>query len=685
MRQVTINRLDGSTDELTAYNIRDFPWTSCNPKAIGHESRKYTICLAYGTFDIETTTIDNTEKPYGFMYHWQMTIGGKVLLGRTWEEWQKALDEIVKAYELSEEKKFIIYVHNLGFEYQFMKSFIGNHEVFASEPRKPITVRCENGIEFRCSYKLTNMALEKAVKNELGVIHGKARGDLDYRIKRTPDTPLTDTEIGYCVSDVVSLHELIFHKMKNEHDNLHTIPLTSTGYVRRDCRKATRKQKGYRDIFNRNKLTVEVYELLNEAKRGGNTHANRYLSGRLQSGVDSYDAVSSYPAQMMLRDYPCKTFEAYGEASITELESLLEKKTACLFRIAFTALRVKPDITVPYIPVSKCFGLGKYTADNGRVLTAAVAMMTLTDIDWQIIKKQYIWENVIITDLYTSQYAPLPESIRGQIMEYFKRKCELKYEIADAKRQGDTEKVKELEYLYAKSKNRLNGIFGMCMTDPVRDIISVDDLEWHREKADTAESLEKYNKSRNSFLVYAWGIWVTAWARLHLQTLFNAIGKGLIYGDTDSGKGIAIEEAKIDALNQEIIKQCMTRGAYYTTHGKPYYLGVFEKENEKPYPQFITLGAKKYCYTDDDGLHVTVAGVNKAIGAKELKTIDNFKRGFIFKEAGGLTLYYIEDKPHTITEDGSTFTNASNIAMCDSTYTLDITAEYAELIYKKGD
>lgn len=681
MQAVTINRLDGEIDTIIAYNIRDFPWSNCRATAIGDKNRNYRICVEYGTFDIESTTVANTEKPYAFMYYWQMTIGGKVLLGRTWEEWQTALEEIVKAYNVSEDKKYIIYVHNLGFEYQFIKSFIGSHEVFASEPRKPITVRCENGIEFRCSYKLTNMALDKAVKNELGVVHGKASGDLDYRIKRTPATPLTDTEVGYCVSDVVSLHELIYHKMKNEHDNLHTIPLTSTGYVRRDCRNATRKQKGYRDIFNRNKLTEEVYILLNEAKRGGNTHANRYLSGRLQQNVDSYDAVSSYPAQMMLRDYPCKAFEPYGDATTTELDSLLEQKTACLFRVGFTALRVRKEVTMPYIPISKCYGLSKsFTADNGRILTAEVAMLTITDIDWKIIKQQYEWQNVTISDLYTSQYAPLPDSIRGQIMEYFKRKCELKYEIADAKTQGNTEKVKELEYLYAKSKNRLNGIFGMCMTDPVRDIISVEDLEWHREKADLTESLKKYNNSRNSFLVYAWGIWVTAWARLHLETLFQAIGNGLIYGDTDSGKGIDINESAIDLLNQNIIKQCMARSAYYTTHGKTFYLGIFEKENDKPYPQFITLGAKKYCYTDADGLHVTVSGVNKTIGAKELKTIDNFKRGFIFKEAGGLTLYYIESPQHTITEDGCTFTTASNIAMCDSTYTLDITAEYAELI-----
>ena len=98
--------------------------------------------------------------------------------------------------------------------------------------------------------------------------------------------------------------------------------------------------------------------------------------------------------------------------------------------------------------------------------------------------------------------------------------------------------------------------------------------------------------------------------------------------------------------------------------------------------QSLKLWAKKYVYEDEKGLHVTISGVNKKLGAKELKTIDNFVPGFVFKDAGGLTLYYndAEQGIHQITVNGCTMTTASNIGMIDSTYEIGITGEYAELI-----
>ena len=126
---------------------------------------------------------------------------------------------------------------------------------------------------------------------------------------------------------------------------------------------------------------------------------------------------------------------------------------------------------------------------------------------------------------------------------------------------------------------------------------------------------------------------------------------------------------------------CIERGAYYQSDsGKAYYLGVFEKETKEPMKEFITLGAKKYAYTDRKGLHCTISGVSKKLGAKELADIHNFKPGFIFRDAGGLTLYYNDDPIHEITIDGCIMETASNIGMIDSTYEIGITGEYAELI-----
>ena len=702
MRPACIKRFDGGEDVIETYNIHDFPYENLNTKSLicKHKKKPKYLIYTFATFDIETTTIDNgTDTPYGFMYHWQMDVGGYVITGRRWEEWIQFMLKLVEIFKTDETRNFVVYIHNEAFEFQFIWDFLnayfGGFRVFASQRRKPIYVTTGNGIQFRCSYKLTNMSLEKAVQNELGVVHCKAAGDLDYRVIRTADTPLDDTEYGYCVSDVVSLYELIERRLINEHDNLESIPMTSTGYVRRDCRNSCRKDEDYRKEFLKQEMTESVYKLLMEAGRGGNTHANRYMSGRVWHEVDSFDVVSSYPSQMFLRKFPVSKFTPYGEIeSMTEFDGLIGEY-ACLFRVIFTGLEVRDNIGMPYIAISKATARSKHvTLDNGRVLSVinredrendrGYLALTLTDIDFKIIKEQYTWDEISISDFHIATYGYLPEALLSQVMAYFKAKTELKDKIKEAEERGNEEEVANLAYLYAKSKNRLNGIFGMCYTNPVHNVISInEDGEWIEDTPEIADALKKYWKSRNSFLVYAWGVWITAWARRHLEDLFNALGQDkVIYGDTDSGKAVDVDISKIDDLNAKIMALADKRGAYCDYNGTRYYMGIYEHENKVPIAKFKTLGAKKYVYEDEKGLRVTISGVNKKLGAKELVTIDNFVPGFIFKEAGGLTLYYndAEQGIHQITINGCTMTTASNIGMVDSTYEIGITREYAELI-----
>lgn len=702
MRLACIKRFDGGEDVIETYNIHDFPYENLNTKALicKHKKKPKYIVYTFATFDIETTTIDNgTDTPYGFMYHWQMDVGGYVVTGRRWEEWVEFMLKLVEIFKTDETRHFVVYIHNEAFEFQFIRDFLnayfGGFRVFATQRRKPIYVTTGNGVQFRCSYKLTNMSLEKAVQNELGVVHCKAAGDLDYRVIRTADTPLDDTEFGYCISDVVSLYELIERRLINERDNLESIPMTSTGYVRRDCRNACRKDEDYREEFLKQEMTESVYTLLMEAGRGGNTHANRYMSGRVWHDVDSFDVASSYPAQMFLRKYPVSKFTPYGEIeSMTELDGLLSEY-ACLFRVIFTGLEVRDNIGMPYIPISKATAHSKHVSlDNGRVLSVinredrendrGYLALTLTDVDFQIIKEQYTWDDMSISDFHIATYGYLPDALLSQVMAYFKTKTELKDKIKEADKRGDEEESANLAYLYAKSKNRLNGIFGMCYTNPVHNVISInEDGEWIEDAPEIADALKKYWKSRNSFLVYAWGVWITAWARRHLEDLFNALGQDkVIYGDTDSGKAVDVDISKIDKLNAKVMALADKRGAYCDYNGTRYYMGVYEHENKIPIAKFKTLGAKKYVYEDEKGLHVTISGVNKKLGAKEIGNIDNFVPGFIFKDAGGLTLYYndAEQGIHQITVDGCTMTTASNIGMVDSTYEIGITEEYAELI-----
>ena len=136
----------------------------------------------------------------------------------------------------------------------------------------------------------------------------------------------------------------------------------------------------------------------------------------------------------------------------------------------------------------------------------------------------------------------------------------------------------------------------------------------------------------------------------------------------------------LSELNKEIQEVSERHAAYADDPaGVRHYLGVYELDTKEPYRKFVTLGAKKYAYEDDRGLHITIAGVSKS-GAAEMKTIDNFREGFVFKTAGGLEARY-NDLPDngTLTVDGHAIKLTQNIYLSPSQYRLGITMEYRNL------
>lgn len=688
MRYVNIRRKDGKSDIYSVYDIHDYPYEQISQVAIKDSVHKTEYIVDFGTFDIENSSeliVGEGGDVYrdGWMYVWQFYSSAGVCIGRTWEEWQIFIEKLAWTLELNEKRRFVIYSHNLGHEFQFARKFMGECKVFAAQHRKPIRVNFDSGIEMRCSWKLSNMSLEKFSEVEKECIHPKAVDDLDYDIIRYPWTELTDIEIGYCASDVISLHESILSTMHSQHDNLITIPMTSTGYVRRDIRRNIRKHKNYRQrVFNKCKLTPTTYGLLKETARGGDTHANRLFAGRIQVDVDSYDVTSSYPFQLMTRNFPMSQFTPYGDIeSMEEFNTLRSQNMAFLFRLTLVKPDLKDGVSMPYISKDKCNVVlkgDKWCYDNGRIIQADLLQLTVTDVDYDIIMRQYDFEEMYITDLHTAIYGQLPEEIKEVIMDYFRSKCEL----AVKKKENGGHLSEDDQYIYDWIKRKLNAIFGMMYTDPVHDIIPYEE-EWGKTiRPDVQEALDKFHKSYNSFLYYAWGVWCTAWARLTLNELIQATDTtGSIYCDTDSSKCLTGCEKEVDALNDKIKQIAIEHGAYCKVGETTFYMGVYEKETKNPHEQFITIGAKKYAYVDCDGdIAITVSGVNKFEGAVELMHLKNFKKGFVFKDAGGLDLFYNDFGVHTKIVGDKHFTSASNIAMFNGTYTLGLNPVYGDLI-----
>ena len=233
----------------------------------------------YMTFDIETTSVNNVEKPYAFMYLWQACINHQVIMGRTWEEWQLFMNNLAAAIQ-SYDALFVCYVHNLPFEFQFIRNFCSVSELFATAKRKPIKFIMNDVFEFRCSYKLSNMSLDKFIGNTPNAKYQKMNGeDFDYSIFRTPITKLTNDEYGYAYCDVRGLEEAIDYLLID--DTLATIPMTSTGYLRREVKKEMLKNPKNRWLVQNVDLSADQYILCKTALRGGNAHANPIYAGEI--------------------------------------------------------------------------------------------------------------------------------------------------------------------------------------------------------------------------------------------------------------------------------------------------------------------------------------------------------------------------------------------------------------------
>ncbi len=660
-----------------AYYWNEFPFEILKKDIV--KSGKHKMYQRHPmTFDIETSKIPTDDEGHyqAFMYIWQVCIEGNVVFGRRWEELQEFMKNVVNEYKLSEGERVVVYVHNLSFEFQFIQDYFKFTDVFAMASRSILTAKTAH-LEFRCSYKLSNMSLAKFIENTPNTLHYKGVDDLDYATVRTPDTPLTEVEYGYCFNDVKGLYECVMELLKE--DNIATIPLTSTGYVRRDCRNAMNKNKNNRKMFLRSRLTLLQYKLLRECFRGGNTASDRYLTNLILKIVGSYDLSSSYPFQMIAREYPLGKWN-YGV--IPDIKTLEEynSKYCTIARYTFKNIHLRDEKPIPYIPQSKCLVLGDdREIYNGRILHADFLTISMTNIDFDIVKEQYEYDELAVEEFHYSRKGLLPKELRDTIMYYFEKKSELK---------GDEEHY----YEYMKSKNKLNSIYGMTVTNILNTEIEYHDGEYTEKKMteeEMQEALDKYYKNHRSFLNYSWGVFVTAYARRELEDGLIIAGLDTIYCDTDSVKFIGNHDREFEEYNERLNKECEEKGIrnYTEVNGKRFYMGIFDKE--KGYDEFITLGAKKYAFLQNGKLGITVSGLSKKKGAEELERkggLRRFQRNEVFYNSGRTIAQYNSAEVHDITVNGCTFSTASNLAIVDTTYTLGITDTMLDIIEKlQGD
>lgn len=659
-------------------HVENFPFsvigdTECQSRqrrnAGGRQKLKYKNLVC--AFDIETTYIEEINQ--SVMYIWQFQIEDYTIIGRTWNDFKFFIQKL--SFQLDEDERLVAYVHNLSYEFQFLAGVFhfDPNQVFAIDSRRVCKADLENVLELRCSYIQTNMSLD-AFTHKMGVTAAKTHG-FDYNKRRWYYTDLTPDELLYCINDVRGLVQAMKIQMERDGDDLYTIPLTNTGYVRRDVKKAM-KSYGYNRI---QKLLpdYETYKLLRQAFRGGNTHANRYFADVMLYGVKSADRSSSYPEVECNHAYPGTPFKFVDSVTINDLvhwKKDLGRAFLCQIKMFHVKLR-NEEWGCPYLAKAKCRNIDRGAIyDNGRILEAEYLETTLTDIDLEIVMEEYAGDYEIITACH-SRYCMLPEPLVKTICEYYIRKTGLK----------NNDEEDPTGYFYMKSKNKLNSVYGMTAQDPVIESILFENGEFKTDdSADEKALLEK--SYHRSFIPYQWGVWCTAWARWELEQGLKLVhgtkDAYFIYDDTDSIKYLG--EVDWTAYNAAKIATSKKSGAFATDKkGATHYMGVFEQEEE--YCRFKTFGAKKYAYThwdendEETPVEITIAGVPKKQGAWELRAaggIDAFNIPFLF-HAGKLESVYNDDVNMIYkNEDGVDIRITRNVALRPTTYNLGVATDY---------
>lgn len=601
-------------------------------------------------FDIETTSTYVNDKKEAWMYEWTFGIGDYIWIGRTWDEYLK-LTRLIN--NILTDANLFVGVHNLAFEFQFIRKYFGWAEVFSNQERHPIRALTDN-IEYRCTASISALPLSNLAKNLVSHKIEKLEGDLDYSIIRTSDTELTDEELQYCINDV----RIILYYLEEQIEqcgNISKIPLTNTGRVREYCKKhclqvikkdgSIGRNHRYINEIHSSTLTPELYINCKLAFRGGFTHANPLYNGLELENVTSYDLTSAYPSVMIMYKYPFGTAEKVEPTKInSETFKWYIDNRCCLFKATFINLRVKHDSPDTYISwiASKMHSSGLKQLNNGRVTEADELSMYMTEIDYDIISRTYEWDELYIDDMYVWYKRYLNKEFIKCILKFYKDKTTLK----------GTEQIVE----YLMGKGMLNACYGMLVMDICRDDNDYNDDWVPQPPMDITARIEAYNNASMRFTYYPVGLWVTGYCRKTVWDAILAVGDDYVYSDTDSIKLLGEHSEWFATKNKEIEDRVHAAMDYHsldyseaeplTINGEKKLIGVWDREGT--YDRFKTLGCKRYLTQIGDDYELTCAGVSKS-AVKYLKTFkDPFKEfnmtlHFPSDYTGKLTHTYIDE------------------------------------------
>ena len=659
---------------------------------IGYGKAKYEVAELFCGLDIETTTITtDTGEHLAFAYHFQVSIGTprvlNIYLFRKWEEVLDFIDKIADYYGLDDKHHIICGIANMGFEFSFFQHRLhwdeGPFDFFAKERYKPLKATYR-GIEFREILSITGGSLAQLAKDycytqKLVAIdeNGKKVSDLDYKKIRNSTTPLTDLEEKYCINDVVIISEFMWWMFNEFIRPEHYIPMTFTSILHREIKTALKQTCKARDerlnlprgtsfdqwmmFLQKLQPTEEQYKTYMEYLfRGGYVHGEALHTG--VNGLISlmFDITSSYPTRMSLAYCPLSPFTPCDFS-----EDKVYKK-CLIIRVQFDYIRPTTTHTLESKNKIPYFVNGQF--DNGRLISADMIEVYLTELDYQLYKMYYKWEGMTVLECYEAKRGPFPKYVLTVLHHHYQRKEYLK-------RTGQKETTG-----YQISKARCNSVYGDLVKHlrTSRTTFS-NDLGWHEDP--TPFDYEK--EILKAILSPYWGIWVTAAARFEVCSMIYKLSKvtTVYYCDTDSIKFKPSHKAKqifkhYNASIRRHRKNRKLRSEFFDG------LGEFDPECEGEPVQFKMLGAKRYIYVWRGKAYATIAGMPKAAIKEVGDTPEDILGGFNLEgfrldpeHSSKLTTSYTEE-PYSYNIDGEIMYELSGVALYEIPFTLSLTEEF---------
>jgi hypothetical protein len=378
-----------------------------------------------------------------------------------------------------------------------MRKWFKWRKVFAVKAKTVLYAITDSNVEFRCSYLLYGSKLETLGKeladkeiasgrSEIEAYASISKLKYDYSMMRHSETPLKREEVDYVVRDVEIVVKYINSCIAKEGD-ITKIPLTKTGYVRRLCAERCFKHcYHYKDMIHcLNFADYNEYKVAKLAFSGGFTHSNPNHTQEKLYNVSSFDFTSSYPAVMISEKFPMSAGKLITKRLTRSMFERLMQDETCTVTLELQNVRAKFKNDF-YISESKCeylegdirkqdidtkysnyakYGKFEYpkVISNGRVYQARHLKTTITSVDYRIISYVYDFEIVSVSNLYVYKSSYLPKPIIECILELYENKTKLKGNL-------------DLIDLYMISKAMLNAIYGMTVTDILRNEYTYDSL-----------------------------------------------------------------------------------------------------------------------------------------------------------------------------------------------------------------